>query len=334
MTIIKIKSSDTNSYTTCLSGILIFTFILLSFSCRADLSVGSIIRKAQENKPVVVIDPGHGGKDPGAIGPSGTMEKDIVLAVSKLLALMLESDGKIKVVMTRKDDRYISLQERVSIARKANAELMISVHADSANNKKASGSSIFVLNEKGASDNAAKLLARKENASFAEFDGIDMSNTDVAGILVSMRQAHNINESSRLAEDIIGEFERVLSVSSRGVRYAPFAVLKTYNVPAVLFELGFLSNKKEEQILKRRSFQVSAAYGMANGIRTYLGLIPKPVATGCEHKDALQYNIRSGDTLWDLSRAFCVPLSKLLKTNKLNEKSYIQIGQRIIIPFS
>lgn len=314
--------------------LLLTLFLFTGQIAGAELSIGRIIREAQKDLPVVVIDPGHGGRDPGAIGPGGLKEKDVVLEVARLLALMLESDGKIRAVLTRDCDTYVSLQDRVAIARNSNAQLMISIHADASTNPEAAGASVFVLNEKGASDNAARLLAKRENAAFTTHEGDDALDGHVAGILVSLRQNYTINRSNMLAHCIIKEFERVLSISSRGVRYAPFAVLKTYDVPAVLFELGFISNPREEVLLGRRSYQVTAAYGIANGIRQYLGFLPRPAAAASGSGDALEYRVQSGDTLWDISREFRVPLSTLQKMNSLNDQSMLQVGQRIIIPYS
>ena len=207
------------------------------------LDIGKINKKLI----TVVIDPGHGGKDPGAIGSKGTFEKDINLKVSKILKRMLLSKN-IKVILTRNNDKYLFLNHRVRFAEKANADLFISIHSDSSKNKKAKGASIFTLSSK-SSDLEAKKLALRENKSDL-IGGLKVRNKDpvVKNNLVKIFQRETLNESIQLATLMIRNFEK-FSIVHRGHRFAGFVVLKSVTTPSILVELGFISNINEEKLL-------------------------------------------------------------------------------------
>ena len=204
-------------------------------------------KNSLKKKFIVVIDPGHGGKDPGAIGSVGTFEKDINLKVSKILKRMLLSKN-IKVIMTRNNDKYLFLNHRVRFAEKANADLFISIHSDSSKNKKAKGASIFTLSSK-SSDLEAKKLALRENKSDL-IGGLKVRNKDpvVKNNLVKIFQRETLNESIQLATLMIRNFEK-FSIVNRGHRFAGFVVLKSVTTPSILVELGFISNTNEEKLL-------------------------------------------------------------------------------------
>lgn len=204
-------------------------------------------KNSLKKKFTVVIDPGHGGKDPGAIGSKGTFEKDINLKVSKILKRMLLSKN-IKVIMTRNNDKYLFLNHRVRFAEKANADLFISIHSDSSKNKKAKGASIFTLSSK-SSDLEAKKLALRENKSDL-IGGLKVRNKDpvVKNNLVKIFQRETLNESIQLATLMIRNFEK-FSIVHRGHRFAGFVVLKSVTTPSILVELGFISNTNEEKLL-------------------------------------------------------------------------------------
>ena len=204
-------------------------------------------KNSLKKKFTVVIDPGHGGKDPGAIGSKGTFEKDINLKVSKILKRMLLSKN-IKVILTRNNDKYLFLNHRVRFAEKANADLFISIHSDSSKNKKAKGASIFTLSSK-SSDLEAKKLALRENKSDL-IGGLKVRNKDpvVKNNLVKIFQRETLNESIQLATLMIRNFEK-FSIVHRGHRFAGFVVLKSVTTPSILVELGFISNINEEKLL-------------------------------------------------------------------------------------
>ena len=220
-----------------------------------DKKLESILRKEKEKikkKYIVVIDPGHGGKDPGAIGINGTFEKKINLVFSKIIKSVLSSSN-IKVKLTRTDDRYLYLRERIKFAEKVKADLFVSIHADASKNKKASGFSVFSLSDK-ASDNEAKELAKRENKS--DFIGglkIQHSDPLIKDNLIKIFQRQTMNESSKIADIVIKNIKK-LSIKNRGHRNAGFVVLKSLTIPSILVELGFITNKKEEKLLNNKRY--------------------------------------------------------------------------------
>jgi N-acetylmuramoyl-L-alanine amidase len=203
-----------------------------------------------DDKRVVVIDPGHGGVDPGAVGASGIPEKDITLAMARDLKKEMEATGRYKVVLTRDRDIFVRLRKRIAIARAAGAELFISLHADSIGNPAVRGASVYTLSEK-ASDKEAALLAAKEN-KVDIIAGIDLSNelSEVTGILIDLAQRETMNDSVLFASMLVVDLRREIDLLHKSHRFAGFAVLKAPDVPSVLFELGYLSNRKEEQQLR------------------------------------------------------------------------------------
>lgn len=225
----------------------------------------------QLNKPfIVAIDAGHGGKDPGAIGQSGTYEKHITLRASKMLAEELQKMRGIQPVLIRSEDVYYKLRERIRRASDADADVFISLHADSAPNKKAYGISVFTLSEK-ASDKEAALLAR--NANKADLIGAadaQFEDPVVLDAFLGMRQRETKNESSRLANTIIDNIKSFPGSDKRGHRFAGFAVLKSPEIPSVLVELGFLSNKNDEKNLNDNAYLRRLIQALARATGQYL----------------------------------------------------------------
>ena len=201
---------------------------------------------------LVVVDPGHGGKDPGAIGINGTFEKDINLVFAKIIRSVLSS-SHIKVKLTRTDDRYLYLRERVNIAENLKADLFISIHADASKNRKASGFSIFSLSDK-ASDREASELAQRENKSDL-IGGLKIRHSDplIKDNLIKIFQRQTMNESSKIANIIIRNIKK-LAIKNRGHRNAGFVVLKSLTTPSILVELGFISNNEEEKLLNNKRY--------------------------------------------------------------------------------
>ena len=231
-------------------------------------------RKPSKNKinkrlHVIVIDPGHGGADPGAIGRSGTYEKHITLGVAKEFAKTLKKTGRYKVILTRKRDKYIPLRKRVAIARTSEADLFISVHADSVKNRRIRGASVYTLSE-NASDKEAAELARKENKSDLIF-GKDLSNEDfqVANILIDLAQRETMNHSARFANILVNELRHATRVLPRTHRFAGFRVLKAPDVPSVLLELGFLSNRQDEVSLRTKKYRNKIAKAIVKSVDNY-----------------------------------------------------------------
>jgi N-acetylmuramoyl-L-alanine amidase len=218
---------------------------------------------------VVVIDPGHGGVDPGAIGAGGTQEKEIVLRVGLALREALRARGGYRVIMTRDGDRFVRLSDRVRIARRANADLFISLHADAAAGRTARGAGVYTLSEK-SSDREAAALARRENRSDI-IAGVDLSDEadDVTSILIDLAQRETMNQSATLAQIVIVELGERVTMRTNPHRFAGFRVLKAPDVPSVLVEIGFLTNRQEEAQLNSARTRRQIAEGLAAAIDAY-----------------------------------------------------------------
>ncbi|KZC98329.1 N-acetylmuramoyl-L-alanine amidase [Oceanibaculum pacificum] len=222
-----------------------------------------------DGKRVVVIDAGHGGVDPGAIGVSGIYEKELTLAMAKQLQTTLQRTGKYHVVLTRDRDIFLRLRERIGIARREGAELFVSLHADAIKDKGLRGLSVYSLSET-ASDSEAEALAQKENKADL-IAGIDLSSEspEVTNILINLAQRETMNDSARFAAMLLKELDAVTPLLRRSHRFAGFAVLKAPDVPSVLVEMGFLSNATDEANLRNRAYREKMAKALQKGIDAF-----------------------------------------------------------------
>lgn len=232
-----------------------------------------VTQNSSKAKKIIVLDPGHGGKDPGAIGYSGVYEKNITLAMAKELKSILDKEGKYKVYLTRTTDIFIPLRDRVKIARKYKADLFLSIHADSALNRRAKGLSVYTLSET-ASDKEAEALAERENKAdvIAGLDLVEHSK-EVSDILISLAQRETLNSSSDFASFMVQEMKKSVQLVDNAHRSAGFAVLKAPDVPSVLLELGYLSNRTEERQLKQASYRKKLAVSTSVAIKKYFNKI-------------------------------------------------------------
>ena len=219
----------------------------------------------------VVVDPGHGGEDPGAVGKKGTREKDIVLTISRLLKGKLDSDARFRIALTRDADYFVPLHHRVQRARRLKADLFISVHADAFIHPQANGSSVFALSERGATSTAAKWIANKENDADL-IGGMNLSTRDssLARILLDLSTTAQINDSLKLGRYVLSELGEVNRLHKPQVEQAGFAVLKAPDIPSILIETAFISNPEEERRLRDATYQDKMADAIADGVRTYL----------------------------------------------------------------
>ncbi|MFN4330110.1 MAG: N-acetylmuramoyl-L-alanine amidase [Limnobacter sp.] len=237
-------------------------------------------KQALEVKRVitVAIDPGHGGEDPGAVGSGGSYEKHVVLAISKLLKEELDNIPGMRAMLTRNGDFFVPLGTRVQKARSVNADLFVSVHADAFIKQSASGSSVFVLSERGASSTAANWLANKENASDL-IGGVNIKGTDnqLAKVLLDLSTTAQINDSLKLGDAVLGKIGRINKLHKPRVEQAGFAVLKAPDIPSILVETAFISNPDEERKLNDPNHQRKIAQAIAQGIAQYFAKNP-PVA--------------------------------------------------------
>ena len=222
-----------------------------------------------EEKPLIAIDAGHGGVDPGAIGVGNVYEKDLTLAAARQLAETLTASGRYRVLLTRDKDVFLKLRQRVDIARKAGADLFISLHADSIGNPKHRGASVYTLSE-NASDKEAAALASKENKADV-IAGIDLSdeNTLVQSILIDLAQRETMNLSATLAANMVSQLAQSIELQRRTHRFAGFAVLKAPDIPSALFEMGYLSNATDAKLLQSPAHRKKIADAVLRAIDIY-----------------------------------------------------------------
>ena len=292
----------------------------------------------QQRQIVIAIDPGHGGEDPGAIGPSGTREKHVVWGISKELASIIEKDPAFKPVMTRTGDYYIGLRKRVEVARNARADLFVSVHADAYRLPQPQGSSVYVLSQRGASSESARWLADSENRAdlIGGVEGVltlgDKDET-LAGVLVDLSMTATLSESLKVGSRVLKNLGRVNHLHKRDVEQAGFLVLKSPDMPSMLIEAGFISNPQEEKRLKDLAYQRKLAQQIANAIKDYFIENPPPNTTLSANRShsSTAYTIRRGDTLSEIARRKGVDIGELRKINGLNN-DVIRVGQRLRIP--
>ena len=223
-----------------------------------------------QRKLVVAIDAGHGGKDPGAHGPTGVREKAVTLAVARELARQINEDPGMRAVLIREGDSFVPLKDRYMKARAAQADLFISIHADAAQNSTANGASVFVLSTRGASSQAARWLADKENA--ADLVGgvsLDEKDHNLAAVLLDLSQSATMRASDDLANQVLGSLKSVGKAHKPDIERANFVVLRSPDVPSMLVETGFITNPAEEQRLNDPSYRGRLASAIAEGVRRY-----------------------------------------------------------------
>jgi len=241
-------------------------------------------RKAAPSAPaspardiVIAIDAGHGGEDPGAIGARGSHEKDVVLSIARRLERLVRAEPGMRPVLTRTGDYYVGLRKRMDIARKHRADLFVSIHADAFDDARARGSSVFVLSERGASSEAARWLAERENAADL-VGGVTLEDKDevLASVLLDLSQTGTRQASLDVAGTVFRELNRLGEVHGPQVQQAGFVVLKSPDVPSMLVETAFISNPDEERRLNNPAHQQLIAEAMMRGIRAYFKKAPPP----------------------------------------------------------
>ncbi|HVT61972.1 MAG TPA: N-acetylmuramoyl-L-alanine amidase, partial [Legionellaceae bacterium] len=228
--------------------------------------------RAANRDVIVVLDPGHGGKDPGAMGMKRTQEKHIVLAIAKKLKTLIDRQPGMRAVLTRNGDYYIGLRERMTIARRHNADLFIAIHADAFDNRQSHGASVFALSQRGATSEAARWLAAKEN--YSELGGVNLSELDdrngiIRSVLIDLSQTATISSSLHLGRLILYGLNRMTSLHSHKVEQARFMVLKSPDIPSLLIETGFISNPREEMNLNNAAYQMRLSQAIMGGIKQY-----------------------------------------------------------------
>ena len=278
---------------------------------------------------VVAIDAGHGGKDVGAIGPSGVYEKDITLAVAMELKAIIDQHPAMRAVLTRDGDRFLKLRERMERAREFRADLFVSLHADAFRDARVKGSSVYVLSQRGASSEAAKWLADHENAADL-IGGVSLSDKDdvLKSVLIDLSQTASIEASIDVGKHVLAALKRLGPVHKKRVQHAGFMVLKSPDIPSILVETAFISNPTEEKRLRDRRFRERLAHALYQGVTDYFETNPPPdtrIALNRKHR------VVSGDTLSEIADRYAVTMTSIKLANNLSGEM-VKLGQVLTIP--
>ncbi|MFI4918333.1 MAG: N-acetylmuramoyl-L-alanine amidase [Legionellales bacterium] len=239
---------------------------------------------------VVVLDAGHGGKDPGARGPGRSKEKDVVLAITLKLKQLIDKQPGMRAVLTRSGDYYVGLRQRLDIARKYNGDVFVSIHADAFNNPHSNGASVFALSQSGATSEAARWIAEKEN--YSEVGGVNLGDLDdqngvVRSVLIDLSQTATINSGLQMGKSVLNQLDALTTLHNTKVEQARFVVLKSPDTPSILVETGFISNPREERNLTSYAYQTQLSQSIFQGIKGYFWESP-PQGTRIEAMTANQ----------------------------------------------
>ena len=295
--------------------------------------VKHVVNISKPNRNVVIaIDAGHGGEDPGAIGKNRTREKTVVLQIARELKKTIDSEPGMQAVLTRDGDYYIPLRGRYEKARKARADLFVSIHADAFKKRSVKGSSVFVLSPRGASSEFARLLADSENASDL-VGGVTLNDKDdmLASVLLDLSQSATREASNKVAGNILASLKRNTTTHKPHVGRANFMVLKSPDVPSVLVETAFISNPGEEKRLTQKDFQQRMARAITRGVRDYFYTSPPPGTWIAANREGARHIVARGDTLGGIASRYSVSLSSLRTANKING-DMLHVGKELIIP--
>ncbi|SFG74223.1 N-acetylmuramoyl-L-alanine amidase [Neptunomonas qingdaonensis] len=299
---------------------------------------------AQLRDIIIAIDAGHGGEDPGAIGAGRVREKDVVLGIAKEVGRLIDNEKGFKAELVREGDYYISLRGRTKEARKKNADLFVSIHADAFKDSRARGASVWVLSNRGATSEVGRWLAQKENSAdlIGGVGSVSLEDKDdvLAGVLLDMSMTASRSDSLQIASKIHGNVNKFAKMHKSRVESAGFMVLKSPDIPSILVETGFISNPEEARLLKTKAYQQKMAKAIYEGIKSHFWNKP-PAYTYVAYeknggdKQSVQrhYQVVSGDTLSVIASRHGIALNVLRKTNDLKGDK-IRIGQVLRIPTS
>lgn len=297
---------------------------------------------------IIAIDAGHGGEDPGALGPKfgkqRLQEKDVVLAISKQLQQLINSEKGYRAELVRTGDYYIPLRKRRDIAREKRADLFISIHADAFKSPQANGASVFALSRSGATSETARFLAKKENEAdlIGGVGGVSLNDKDelLRGVLVDLSMTATMGSSLQIGDAVLKSMDSVARLHKKQVEQAGFVVLKSPDVPSLLIETGFISNPDEAKKLNSQFYRQSLSRAIFKGIKQHFNALP-PAGTYLAWKKSggqsglsqQEHVISKGDTLSTIARRYDVSVRELQTANKLKNTT-IRVGQRLVIPTS
>jgi N-acetylmuramoyl-L-alanine amidase len=290
-------------------------------------------RPSGQRKVIVAIDAGHGGDDPGAIGAAGSREKDITLSVAKSLAAAIDAEPGMSAVLIRDRDFFIPLERRYAIAREAKADLFVSIHADAFTNKAARGSSVFVLSQRGASSEAARMLARQENqADLVGGVSLDDKDSTLAAVLLDLSQGATMEASEVVASNVLRGLANIGNLRKRELQRANFVVLRSPDVPSLLVETAFISNPTEEKRLNDPKHRQKLASAVTTGIREYFATTP-PQGTwfAANPQRASHHIVARGESLSAIAARHGVSVAALRATNRLQSDN-VWVGAVLKLP--
>ena len=290
-----------------------------------------------DRKIIIAVDAGHGGEDPGALGPKGIMEKNVVLQIAQRIERLLDRDPHFDGLLVRSSDYYLAHRKRTQLAREQRADFFISIHADAFTDSRANGASVYALSNSGATSETARFLARRENRAdlIGGTSALKLGDRDdmLAGVLVDLSMTATMSSSLNAGAYVLKNMGTVARLHKKKVEQAGFLVLKSPDIPSLLIETGFISNPKEARQLSSGSYQQKMATAIYNGLVQYYTENP-PVgtllATAISGKP-LAYLVASGDTLSEIAARYNTSVNRILNYNKLSS-STIRVGQELLIP--
>jgi N-acetylmuramoyl-L-alanine amidase len=283
---------------------------------------------------VIIIDAGHGGKDPGAIGPTRHREKTVVLAIALKLKAIIDKAPGMRAVLTRKGDYYVGLRQRLDIARKYDGDIFVSIHADAYKNRKSNGVSVFALSQTGATSEAARWLAEKEN--YSELGGVNLSELDdqngiIRSVLIDLSQTATIGASLKVGERVLRSMDDLTRLHHKDVEQARFVVLKSPDIPSILVETGFISNPREEKNLASSWYQTKLSKAIYTGIKQYFFDHPPHGSYIEAMVNTKHHTVKRGETLSGIAVRYRTSIGKLKSLNHL-KNDQVRVGQRLSVP--
>ena len=304
-----------------------------------------LVRKSEQNLTqqrdvIIAIDAGHGGDDPGAIGPGRLYEKDVVLSIARILHGLFEAEPGFRARLIREGDYYVALRKRTQIARKVQADVFLSIHADAFKTPRVSGASVYAISERGATSETARWLAEKENR--ADLIGgvgsvsLDDKDDQLVGVLLDLSMTGSLSVSLEMGSRVLRQLGKVNKLHKKTVEQAAFAVLKSPDIPSLLIETGYISNPGEARKLATKSHQKNLALAIFRGVRSAMQDNPPPATylawvKQSRQDGAITYVIERGDTLSEIASRYKVSSRKLKDFNRLQSDT-IHIGQKLKIP--
>ncbi|HEX5047228.1 MAG TPA: N-acetylmuramoyl-L-alanine amidase [Gammaproteobacteria bacterium] len=287
---------------------------------------------------IIAVDAGHGGDDPGASGRNGVREKDVVLAIARRLAAEIDAQPGMRAVLTRKGDYFVTLRKRMELAHDASADFFVSIHADAYRDSSAKGATVYVISDKGASDEAALMLAQRENAADL-IGGVSLADKDqmLARVLLDLSQSAALSASTAAGQRLIARMSAVGTMRRMQVQRAPFLVLKSPDMPSVLVETAYISNPREEAGLRNADHQADLARALRAGIVDYFTANPPEgsyfaSSPAAPPRAPVRHVIERGETLSGIAERYRVSMADLRRSNSLKGES-VRVGQVLTIPF-